>query len=169
MWWSWPQSGVWWWLQSGILVMAGCFQTIRKDLAHPQERRCQSDYARLQSVIISLLITFHSDWRYGCYDCCDSGDAENQHSLFDIELIATVSFDYVDWMAKSKKKKVFDSELNVIVFIGPESDHWECLSVTNSLTDSLLFSKLDWWDPYVWRCQIKTCWGCYCCWCRWWG
>ena len=117
MWWSWPQSGVWWWLQSGILVMAGCFQTIRKDLAHPQERRCQSDYARLQSVIISLLITFHSDWRYGCYDCCDSGDAENQHSLFDIELIATVSFDYVDWMAKSKKKKVFDSELNVIVFL----------------------------------------------------
>ena len=96
--------------------MAGCFQTIRKDLAHPQERRCQSDYARLQSVIISLLITFHSDWRYGCYDCCDSGDAENQHSLFNIELIATVSFDYVDWMAKSKKKKVFESELNVSVF-----------------------------------------------------
>ena len=23
------------------------------------------------------------------------------------------------------------------IFIGPESDHWECLSVTNSLTDSL--------------------------------
>ena len=56
MWWSWPQSGVWWWLQSGILVMAGCFQTIRKDLAHPQERRCQSDYARLQSVIISFIL-----------------------------------------------------------------------------------------------------------------
>ena len=29
------------------------------------------------------------------------------------------------------------------IFIGPESDHWECLSVTHSLTDSLLFSKLD--------------------------
>ena len=24
-----------------------------------------------------------------------------------------------------------------IFFIGPESDHWECLSVTNSLTNSL--------------------------------
>ena len=35
----------------------------------------------------------------------------------------------------------------VFVFIGPESDHWLCLSVTDSLTDSLtnslLFSKLD--------------------------
>ena len=34
-----------------------------------------------------------------------------------------------------------------IIFIGPESDHWLCLSVTlsltHSLTDSLLFSKLD--------------------------
>ena len=33
------------------------------------------------------------------------------------------------------------------IFIGPESDHWLCLSLTNSLTDSLtnslLFSKLD--------------------------
>ena len=51
------------------------------------------------------------------------------------------------------------------VFIGPESDHWLCLSVTNSLTDSLPFSKLDWCDPGMWRCQLKTCWGCYCCWC----
>ena len=47
------------------------------------------------------------------------------------------------------------------VFIGPESDHWECLSLTDSLTDWLtnwlLFSKLDWCDPGVWRCQLKTC------------
>ena len=35
----------------------------------------------------------------------------------------------------------------------------------NSLTDSLLFSKLDWSDPGVWRCQLKTCWARYCCWC----
>ena len=41
--------------------------------------------------------------------------------------------------------------------------HW----LTNWLTDSLLFSELDWCDPGVWRCQLKTCWGCYycCCWC----
>ena len=40
---------------------------------------------------------------------------------------------------------------NVLFFIGPESDHWECLSVTDSLThslthsltDSVTFSKLD--------------------------
>ena len=51
------------------------------------------------------------------------------------------------------------------IFIGPESDHWQCLSVTDSLTDSLLFSKLDWCDPGVWRCILETCWGCYCCWC----
>ena len=33
--------------------------------------------------------------------------------------------------------------------------------VTNSLTHSLPFSKLDWCDPGVWRCLLKTCWGCY--------
>ena len=47
--------------------------------------------------------------------------------------------------------------------IGPESDHCLPLSLTNWLTDSLthslLFSKLDWCDPGVWRCQLKTCWG----------
>ena len=39
------------------------------------------------------------------------------------------------------------------IFIGPESDHWLRLSLTNSLTDSLthwlLFSELDWCDPDV--------------------
>ena len=25
----------------------------------------------------------------------------------------------------------------LVIFIGPESDHWECLSLTDSLTDSL--------------------------------
>jgi len=53
----------------------------------------------------------------------------------------------------------------IIFIIGPESDHWLCLSLTHSLTDWLLFSKLDWCDPGVWRCLLKTCWGCYCCWC----
>ena len=50
------------------------------------------------------------------------------------------------------------------IFIGPESDHWLCLSLTDwlthSLTNSLLFSKLDWCDPGMWRWQLKTC--CYC-------
>ena len=46
-----------------------------------------------------------------------------------------------------------------LIFIGPESDHWECLSVT----DWLLFSKLDWCDSGMWRWQLKTCWSCYCC------
>ena len=51
-----------------------------------------------------------------------------------------------------------------LIFIGPESDHWQCLSLTDWLTHWLPFSKLDWCDPGVWRCQLKTCWGCYCCW-----
>ena len=42
-------------------------------------------------------------------------------------------------------------------------------SLTNWLTHSLLFSRLDWCDPSVWRCLLKTCWGWYCCWCWWWG
>ena len=37
--------------------------------------------------------------------------------------------------------------------------------VSDWLTHSLLFSKLDWCDPGVWRCELKTSWGCYCCWC----
>ena len=51
-------------------------------------------------------------------------------------------------------------------FIGPESDHCLPLSLTHWLTDWLLFSKLDWCNPGVWRCQLKTCWCCNCCW---WG
>ena len=31
----------------------------------------------------------------------------------------------------------------IFIFIGPESDHWLCLSLTQWLTDWLLFSKLD--------------------------
>ena len=42
-------------------------------------------------------------------------------------------------------------------------------SLTHSLTDSLLFSKLDWSDPEMWIWQLKTCWGFYCCWCWCWG
>ena len=42
-------------------------------------------------------------------------------------------------------------------------------SLTHWLTDWLLFSKLDRCDPEVWRYQLKTCWGCYCCWCWCWG
>ena len=55
------------------------------------------------------------------------------------------------------------------IFIGPESDHWLYLSLTDSLTNwltnSLLFSKLDWCDSGVWRRQLNTCWGFYCSWC----
>ena len=34
--------------------------------------------------------------------------------------------------------------------------------VSNWLTDShwLPLRRLDWYDPGVWRCQLKTCWGC---------
>jgi len=46
---------------------------------------------------------------------------------------------------------------------------YACHSLTHSLTDwlthSLLFSKLYWCDPGVRRCLLKTCWGCFCCWC----
>ena len=40
------------------------------------------------------------------------------------------------------------------VFIGPESDHWECLSLTNWLTHSVAFSKLDWCNHDVRRCLL---------------
>ena len=31
----------------------------------------------------------------------------------------------------------------VAIFIGPESDHWECLSLPNSLTDCCLVNLID--------------------------
>ena len=46
----------------------------------------------------------------------------------------------------------------ITLFIGPESDHWLCLSLTHSLTDwlthSLLFIKLYWCD--VWLVKMPT-------------
>ena len=54
-----------------------------------------------------------------------------------------------------------------ILIIGP--DHWQSLSLTPSVTNSVPFSRLDLYHPGVWRCQLKTCWGRYCWWCWWWG
>ena len=39
----------------------------------------------------------------------------------------------------------------LLLFMGPEPDHWQPLLVTNSLTNSEAFSRLDWCDPVVWR------------------
>ena len=38
-------------------------------------------------------------------------------------------------------------------------------SMAMLVNDSLLFSKLNWSDRGVWRCQLKTGWGNYCFWC----
>ena len=45
-----------------------------------------------------------------------------------------------------------------------QSLHWLPFSLTH-FTHWLLFSRLDWCDLEVWRWILKTCWGCYCCWC----
>ena len=60
-----------------------------------------------------LLITFHSDWRYYCYDCCDNGDAENQHTLFNIELIA-IGFLWLRWLDDDVKNEPTLSNCEVI-------------------------------------------------------
>ena len=37
-----------------------------------------------------------------------------------------------------------DSQVgNITIFIGPESDHWQCLSVTDSLTDGRFVNLID--------------------------
>ena len=87
-------------------------------------------------------------------------------------VLAVVGFLGSDLTTPGPRCEVFDDDDEVrceLVFIGPESDHWLCLSLTNWLTDSLPFSKLDWCDPGVWRCQLKICWACYCCSCWRWG
>ena len=59
------------------------------------------------------------------------------------------------------------------LFFRPNSDHCLPLSLTDwlteTLTHSLMLLRLDWCDPGVWRCQLKTCWCCYCYLCCWWG
>ena len=63
------------------------------------------------------------------------------------------------------------------IFIGPEYVHWQCLSLTDSLTDSCLVnlinvslacedgnSKLVEVYSLTWlTCQLKTCWGWHFC------
>ena len=39
--------------------------------------------------------------------------------------------------------------------------------VTHCLTYWLRMLRLDWCDTSLWRCQLETCWSCYCCW-FWW-
>ena len=48
-------------------------------------------------------------------------------------------------------RQAFSTALNV--FIGTESNHWLC-SLTDWLTHSLLFSKLDWYDPGMWQLKL---------------
>ena len=65
-------------------------------------------------------------------------------------VLAVVGFLGSDLTTPGPRCEVFDDDDEVrceLVFIGPESDHWLCLSLTNWLTDSLPFSKLDWCDP----------------------
>ena len=40
-------------------------------------------------------------------------------------------------------KVVFGFALDLKLFIGPESDHWQCLSLTDSLTHSCLVNLID--------------------------
>ena len=49
-------------------------------------------------------------------------------------------------------EKINEKVINV--FIGPESDHWLCLSLTHSLTHSVAFSKLGSCDHGVWSCLL---------------
>ena len=48
----------------------------------------------------------------------------------------------------------------ILLFIGPESDHWQCLSVTDSLTHwlthSVTFSKLDGFEWCQLPCDVVT-------------
>ena len=54
-------------------------------------------------------------------------------------------------------------------FTFPCHNFYQTIIIDNpchSLRHWLLLSRLDWCDHGMWRCQLKTCWGSYCCW---WG
>ena len=86
--------GEWWW--QGVFKPSGkTWRILKKDVVS----RIMLAYNHWLLVCWSHFILIENI--YG-YDCCDDGDVENQHILFNIELIATVSYDYVDWMTMSK-------------------------------------------------------------------
>ena len=60
-------------------------------------------------------------------------------------------------------KQAIDKVLSTSLFLLDPSPiiGYVCHSLPNSFTDSPPFSKLDWCDLGVWRCLLKTCWGCY--------
>ena len=90
-------------------------------------------------------------------------------SVFTVYVKSASPFQIAYEWAKIKSQWVSSAMLasftpKVILVIGPESDHWLCLSLTDSLTHwlthSVTFSRLDWCDPGVWRCQLKVCYWC---------
>ena len=93
MWWSCPQSGI---LVNGVFKPSGkTWRILKKDVVS----RIMLAYNYWSLVCWSHFILIENI--YG-YDCCDDGDVENQHILLNIELITTVSCDYVDWMTMTK-------------------------------------------------------------------
>ena len=115
---------------------------------------------RLHKAKASTIILVHAHWH--CSKHHEQGVAKNSTNLW----FLCNKWQKLDWLGGFDFQfYILSQPPGTVFFIGPESDHWECLSVTHSLPNSVLFSKLDWCDPGVWRCQLKTCWGCYCCWC----
>ena len=66
--------------------------------------------------------------------------------------------EFSDALRKTLSKIYFLSDPSLII-------GYACHSLTHSLTHSVTFSKLDWCDPCVRRCLLKTCWLGYSCWC----
>ena len=69
----------------------------------------------------------------------------------------------VDW-----KWKVIGDKFNWFLSDPSPIIGYACQWLPPSLTHSVTFSKLHWCDPGMWRWQLKTCWGCYCCSGWWW-
>ncbi len=57
--------------------------------------------------------------------------------------IKTANEEGKDYQEDGLNRERLCSYLILFVFIGPESDHWQCLSVTHSLTHSCLVDLID--------------------------
>ena len=69
-----------------------------------------------------------------------------------------MAFRFINWTDPS----YIDIDLHCVFWLLSDLSmiiDWLCLSLTHSVT----FSKLYRCDPGVWRCQLKTGWGCCCC------
>ena len=83
----------------------------------------------------------HDIEKRGIYPFTTTTPAPTTEPFLTITVVWEIAF--IDYPICLDRLEPFSDQIQINIFIGPQSDHRLCLSLTHSLTDSLLFSKLD--------------------------